>query len=223
MARRKASAPGRVTARLQGIDVTQDPFDGFEPIDWQTKEVDEKKRADLLRSREASRVKPKQLEKILGRWDAILKACESGYELQQIAKSIGVSSATLGNFLAENPSARQALVQAKMKPRDLCVRTILNAAKEGQWLPAAWWLERTCWQEFAKPEVKLQLLDRATNQNEVQQTFGGKSLAEINKELREQYSGNPQFQRAMEQIRDETAEAGSNMGDAEQPDDRPEG
>lgn len=217
MARRQASPPS------SAIEVTEDPFDGFQPIDWNARAMQEDQQKELLKDQPASRVKPKQLEKILGHWDAILKACESGYELHQIAKSIGVSNATLGNFLTENPAARKALVQAKMKPRDLCVRTILAAAKDGQWLPAAWWLERTCWHEFAKPEVKLQLMDRASNQTESVQTFGGKTLAELNKELREQHSGNPQFQRALEQIRSSTEADGSDVVSPPVADDNPEG
>lgn len=217
MARPRASAPGNE------IDVSQDPYEGFDGIDWEPSETAASKAKRLTKDPRASTLKPKHLDKILSRWDAILAACESGYDFSQIAKSIGVSNATFGKFLAENPEARQEIVRAKMKPRDLCVRTILQAAKRGEWLPAAWWLERTCWQEFAKPEVKLQLLDRANNQNEVQQTFGGKTLAELNKELREQYNDNPDFKRALEQVAAQTAENGPIVDDGQRADDRPEG
>jgi hypothetical protein len=84
-------------------------------------------------------------------------------------------------------------------------------------------LERKHWQEFAKPEVSLQLLDRAEGQNEVVQTFGGKSLAEINKELREQHGGNPEFKRVLDKIDAEGDEIKSQLGLGEGEDGSTEG
>ena len=129
-------------------------------------------------------------------WHNLIKAAENGYEFNTMAKALGISERWFYKFLSKHPEKRAELVQARLKPRDTCVSVILNAAKSGQWLPAAWWLERTCWQEFARPEVKLQLMDRMLNQNEVVQTFNGKSLQQINAELREKYAENENFQRA---------------------------
>lgn len=162
-------------------------------------------------------------EIIQSQWPNMLKAAENGYEFSTIAKAIGISERTFQQFMQKNPAARQQLVQAKLKPRDLCVAVILNAAKSGQWLPAAWWLERTCWQEFARPEVKLQLMDRQMNQSEVVQTFGGKSLQQINQELRDKYGENPNFGRAVERSKDAVAKVRSELGSGGDADAGPEG
>jgi hypothetical protein len=102
------------------------------------------------------------------------------------------------------------------------VQVILNAARSGQWLPAAWWLERTCWQEFARPEVKLQLMDRMNNQNEVVQTFNGKSLQQINQELREKYQDNAKFQQATERVSEKVDAVRSELGTGGNGNDSPE-
>jgi len=165
-----------------------------------------------------------RVEKLINsQWKTILKAAENGYEFATIAKAIGVSEKVWAQFLAKHRAHRQQLIQAKLKPRDLCVQVILNAAKDGQWLPAAWWLERTCWQEFARPEVRLQLMDRENNQTEVVQTFGGKSLQQLNKELREQHGKNPQFRTAIEQSRPAVEEIRSELGNGPVADDSSEG
>lgn len=143
-------------------------------------------------------LKPGSVAAILdSQWDKCLKAANNGYEFQTIAKTLGISHRAFLYWLKKHPKRKQQLIEAKLAPRDLCVQVILNAAKAGQWLPAAWWLERTCWQEFARPEVKLQMLDRVMNQNEVVQTFNGRSLQQINQELRQQHAENPNFQRAV--------------------------
>lgn len=153
-------------------------------------------------------------------WDKCLKAANNGYEFQTIAKSLGIGQRTFALYLKRNPKRKQQLIEAKLAPRDLCVQVILNAAKAGQWLPAAWWLERTCWQEFARPEVKLQLMDRVMNQNEVVQTFNGKSLQQINQELRQQHVENPNFQRAIGRSQPQVDEVRSELdsGGAADPD-----
>jgi hypothetical protein len=156
-------------------------------------------------------------------WPNILKAAQNGYEMQNIAKAVGVGERTFYKFLRRNPNKKTELVQARLKPRDTCVQVILNAAKNGNWLPAAWWLERTCWQEFARPEVKLQLMDRMMNQNEVVQTFNGKSLQQINQELREKYGDNEGFQRATERVQDGVNAVRSKLDEKSEGHDRSEG
>jgi hypothetical protein len=167
--------------------------------------------------------KGQALLKIESNWDKCLKAAKNGYEFQTIAKSIGVSERSFTYYLSKNPAKKQEIVNAKLAPRDLCVQVILKAAKSGQWLPAAWWLERTCWQEFARPEVKLQLMDRVMNQNEVVQTFNGKSLQQINEELRKDHGENPKFQRALESGSVEVDENGSQLDSGKSADFSTEG
>ena len=156
-------------------------------------------------------------------WPNVLKCAENGYEYTTICKAFGWSLRTFMRFLQHNPDKKKELAQARLAPRDMAVQVILNAARKGQWLPAAWWLERTCWQEFARPEVKLQLMDRVLNQNEVVQTFNGKSLAQINSELREKYAQDPNFQRSVEYSRSQVAAVRSKLDNDERGDNSPEG
>lgn len=221
MARRKASVPS-VPGRAP--IVTKDPFaDEVDVIRWTPAPIDPELREKLTKTkRRDMKLKPKNLEIILSHWSSILKACEKGYEIPAIAAACGVTRGQFNSFVMGFPNVRSEMAKAKLKARDLCVNIILNAAKRGDWLPAAWYLERKFWQEFAKPEVSLQLLDRAEGTNEVNQTFGGKTLAEINKEMREQYGNNPEFQRVMEQVDAKVDEIKSQLGDSEQQGDSSE-
>lgn len=222
MARRKASVPSVAGPK---VNLTKDPFaDEVDYIRWTPSPIDPERKAKLLKSpRPGTKVKPKSIETILSQWDNILKACEKGYEYPAIAAAVGVTRGQFNAFIYDYPAVRYELARYKLKARDLCINIILNAAKRGDWLPAAWYLERKHWQEFAKPEVSLQLLDRAEGQNEVVQTFGGKSLAEINKELREQHGGNPEFKRVLDKIDAEGDEIKSQLGVVEGEDGHSEG
>lgn len=222
MGRRKASVPSVAGPK---VNLTRDPFaDEVDYIRWVPSPIDPERREKLLKyKRVGSKVKPASVEKILSQWDNILKACEKGYEYSTIAQAIGVTRGQFNAFIADHSNVRSELARYKLKARDLCLNIILNAAKRGDWLPAAWYLERKYWQEFAKPEVSLQLLDRAEGQNEVSQTFGGKTLAEINKELREQHGGNPEFKRVMDKIDAESDEIKSQLGLGEGEDGSTEG
>ncbi len=155
-------------------------------------------------------------------WPKVIKAAHNGYEMQNIAMAIGVSYRCFYKYLKKYPERKRELTEARFKPRDTCVQVILNAARSGQWLPAAWWLERTCWQEFARPEVKLQLMDRMNNQNEVVQTFNGKSLQQINQELREKYQDNAKFQQATERVSEKVDAVRSELGTGGNGNDSPE-
>lgn len=222
MARRKASVPSVAGSR---VNLTKDPFaDEVDVIRWEPKPIDPELREKLLKvKRPTSKVKPKNITTILSHWDNILKACEKGYEYTAIAAAIGVTRGQFNAFIYDYQNVRAALSRAKLKARDLCVNIILNAAKRGDWLPAAWYLERKFWQEFAKPEVSLQLLDRAEGANEVVQTFGGKTISEVNKELRELHAGNPEFKRVMDKVEATSKEIVSQLGLAEGDDAGTEG
>lgn len=222
MARRKASVPSVAGPK---VNLTKDPFaDEVDYIRWVPGQIDPERKEKLLKyKRVGSKVKPANVNKILSHWDNILKACEKGYEYSAIAAAIGVTKGQFNAFIYDHSNVRSELARYKLKARDLCINIILNAAKRGDWLPAAWYLERKHWQEFAKPEVSLQLLDRAEGQNEVVQTFGGKSLTEINKELRAQHGGNPEFKRVLDKIDAECAEIKSELGLAEGEDGSTEG
>lgn len=192
-------------------------------IRWIPKPPSEETIRELTGRRKGNnKCRDRSIKTILSQWESILKACQRGYEYPTIANAIGVTAGQFNNFVTEFPEARKQLSQARLYPRDFCLGVVLNAARRGDWLPAAWYLERKHWQEFAKPEVSLQLLDRAESQNEVVQTFGGKPLSQINQELREQYHGNPDFRRALEQITAEGNEIVSRLGADEGQDDRPE-
>ena len=146
-------------------------------------------------------------------WPNLLKAANNGYEFASMAKAIGISLRAFQVYLKRNPGRKHELVQGRLKIRDTAIGVILKAAKNGNWIPAAWLLERLYWQEFSKPEVRLQLLDRAVNQTEVSQTFGGRSLQEINKELREVHGKNPDYKRTIEHSQACTTEDGTKLGD----------
>lgn len=216
MARRKASTPSVKT------DLTRQPIED-DVIDW-VPEPMEASDAKAITSRRkiGGKCKQRSIDTILSQWKNVMRACKKGYEYPMIASAIGVTRGQFNCFVAEFPEARRLLSQFKLQPRDVCINVVLNAARRGDWLPAAWYLERKHWQEFAKPEVSLQMLDRAESQNEVVQTFGGRSLAEINKELREQHHGNPDFQRALEQIDAQVAQVKSELGTGEGPNANPE-
>lgn len=222
MGRRKASVPSVAGPK---VNLTKDPFaDEVDYIRWVPVPIDAERMDKLLKyKRPGTKVKPKNVNTILSHWDNILKACEKGYEYSTIAAAIGVTKGQFNAFIYDFPNVRSELARYKLKARDLCINIILNAAKRGDWLPAAWYLERKHWQEFAKPEVSLQLLDRVEGQNEVVQTFGGKSLAEINKELREQHGGNPEFKRVLDKIDAEGNEIKSQLGLGEGEDGSTEG
>lgn len=182
-------------------------------IRWRPEPMPEAEKQSLLGRRSANRkCKQRTIDTVISQWKNVLKACERGYEYPTIAGAIGVTRGQFNAFVTEFPEARKILSQARLYPRDFCLGVVLNAARKGDWLPAAWYLERKHWQEFCKPEVSLQLLDRAESQNEVVQTFGGKSLSQINQELQEQHHANPDFQRALEQIHAESVEVVAQLG-----------
>lgn len=203
MGRQKVPTRGKNVDLTEGIEWAPSPIKN-RPIHQPDGVGDKKLSLDDMASKPAPILRDGKARKgmsfrhILENWPNLIKAAENGYEFNTMAKALGVSERWFYKFLSQNPDRRAELIQARLKPRDTCVSVILNAAKSGQWLPAAWWLERTCWQEFARPEVKLQLMDRMLNQNEVVQTFNGKSLQQINSELREKYAENENFQRTLE-------------------------
>ena len=129
-------------------------------------------------------------KKIRNHWAKIIESAKMGYELGAICKAIGVHRKTLWMYMKNNPQRKIDFDNAQNATRDLCVNVILDAAKKGNWIPAAWWLERTRGMEFAKPEVKLQFWDRQMSNDQVEQRIAGKTLSEISSELSRQYQGN---------------------------------
>ena len=129
-------------------------------------------------------------KKIRNHWAKIIESAKMGYEISAIAKAIGVHRKTLWLYMKKNPQRKVDFDNAQNATRDLCVNVILDAAKKGNWIPAAWWLERTRGMEFAKPEVKLQFWDRQMSNDQVEQRIAGKTLAEISSELTKQYQSN---------------------------------
>jgi len=150
-------------------------------------------------------------ERIEKQWPNLILAANNGYEFASMAKAIGISLRAMQIYLQRNPERKRELIQGRLKIRDVAIGVILNAANKGNWIPAAWLLERLYWQEFAKPEVRLQLLDRVTNLTEVSQTFGGKSLQEIGNELREVHGENPNYKRRIEQSQVCASENGAKL------------
>jgi hypothetical protein len=134
-------------------------------------------------------------KKIRNHWAKIIESAKMGYEIGAIAKAIGVHRKTLWLYMKSNPQRKVDFDNAQNATRDLCVNVILDAAKKGNWIPAAWWLERTRGMEFAKPEVKLQFWDRQMSNDQVEQRIAGKTLAEISSELSKQYQSNDNVQK----------------------------
>lgn len=151
-------------------------------------------------------------------WPQILSASRNGYTLQEIAAVLSINRLTLNNYLNRFPSKRAELFSAKYELRDEMLEVIINAAKRGNWLPAAWTLERLFPATFARPEVKLQMYDRMVNKDIVEQKIGGKSLDEVRKELEEQYKGLPDARRFFHN----TTGSGSGGDGSNQPLQQPE-
>lgn len=145
-------------------------------------------------------------------WPEVLEAARMGYELSAIAKALGLHRITLWKYMKKYPEKKREFDNAQNVIRDLCVNVILDAAKKGNWIPAAWMLERTRGMEFAKPEVKLQFWDRQMANDQVEQRIAGKSIAEISEDLKKQYQGNDNVQKYLDRSRGYSAvEDGSNV------------
>lgn len=128
-------------------------------------------------------------------WPKILKAIGNGYTLTEICNVFGHNRNTMQTYLNANAHRMKELQEAKYKTRDDMLQVILDAAARGNWIPAAWFLERVFPHTFAKPEVKLQMYDRLVNNDVVQQKIGGKSIEEIATELKLKYGDNENVQR----------------------------
>lgn len=140
-------------------------------------------------------------------WEKILQAVSNGYTLREICSVFNINSNTLGTYLRRNEHRMAEFQRAKYKTRDDMLKVILDAAAKGNWIPAAWFLERVFPHTFAKPEVKLQMYDRLVNNDVVQQKIGGKTIDEIATELKLKYGDNENVQRFFSD-----AGAGSNTG-----------
>ena len=165
-------------------------------------------------------------KKIAYMWEQVLEASRLGYEQLAICKALGLHRKLFYDFLKNNPDKRRELTKAQNEPRDQCVKAVLDAAKKGTWVAAAWWLERTRGMEFAKPEVKLQYWDRMVANDSIEQRIAGKTLEEISEDLKQQYKDHENVGKYFkpnesEQGRLETGETGSDVD--HQPDAGQEG
>ena len=131
----------------------------------------------------AAKKELKGVPKIKSQWPKVLEACRLGYELTAICKALGLHMRVLQRYLQHNPDKRREIIEAQNSPRDECVNAVLNAARKGQWVAAAWFLERTRGMEFAKPEVKLQYWDRMMSQDQVEQKIAGRTIDELRDEF----------------------------------------
>jgi len=136
-------------------------------------------------------------------WDKILKCCYNGWSFKAIGKAIGISSQAMSMYFKRNPEKYELLANARMRLHDEMMDVLVAHAKSGRansWLPAITILERLFWTTWCRPEVKIQLLQLEQNSNETVQTFGGKTLQELAREIRQTHANNPNFQKAVEKL-----------------------
>jgi len=136
-------------------------------------------------------------------WDKILKCCYNGWSFKAIGKAIGISSQAMSMYFKRNPEKYELLANARMRLHDEMMDVLVAHAKSGRsnsWLPAITILERLFWTTWCRPEVKIQLMQLEQNSNETVQTFGGKTLQELAREIRQTHANNPNFQKAVEKL-----------------------
>ena len=136
-------------------------------------------------------------------WDKILKCCYNGWSFKSIGKAIGISSQAMSMYFKRNPEKYELLANARMRLHDEMMDVLVAHAKSGRansWLPAITILERLFWTTWCRPEVKIQLMQLEQNSNETVQTFGGKTLQELAREIRQTHANNPNFQKAVEKL-----------------------
>ncbi len=89
----------------------------------------------------------------------ILQAIEAGNYLEVAAQYAGIDSSTLHRWMrkAENPEGderyrqfRTAVESARAAAEVRNLQVIQNAATDGTWQAAAWYLERTAWQRWGR-------------------------------------------------------------------------
>jgi hypothetical protein len=140
-------------------------------------------------------------------WDKIVQCCYRGWTYKAICMSLGVSPMALVMYFKRHPDRKKILDNARMRLQSDMVDVLVASAKSGRsnsWLPACWLLERLFWTQFAKPEVKVQLMQMEQNTNETVQTFGGKTLEQLAREMRTLHAGNPHFEQAVESLKKES-------------------
>lgn len=89
---------------------------------------------------------------------AILAGLQQGNTRRASAEAAGVSSRTLQRWLQRGRDSKtgkyvellRRVEAAECKAETAMVKSIVQAASEGDWRAAAWWLERRVPQDFAK-------------------------------------------------------------------------
>lgn len=188
---------------LDSPDVAEIPEQPEQPEKRVRKAYGERKKemvaiSDLTPDEMATKRKKKgypQRKIIANNWDKILKAIGNGYSNVEICNVFGICRKTYYSYLQDNPHRKAEIERARYNTRDEMLQVILDAAAKGNWIPAAWFLERVFPHTFAKPEVKLQMYDRLVNNDVVQQKIGGKTIDEIATELKLKYGDNENVQK----------------------------
>ncbi len=87
----------------------------------------------------------------------IIELIEEGYGQIDSAKQAGISPATLFQWKLDHPDFSEAIKRAEQVAKtihtDLALKAIYRALDGNQWQAAAWFLERTSPEEYAKKET----------------------------------------------------------------------
>jgi hypothetical protein len=89
--------------------------------------------------------------------DKIVESLELGLPLRYACLANGVRPDTFLGWQERRPELEQTVAEAKARFVQAHLHNIKNHAR-GQWTASAWILERCQSEEFAKPEVKIQML-----------------------------------------------------------------
>ena len=89
--------------------------------------------------------------------DEITLYVENGMTNQDACKMAGIAPTTLYRWLREQSndlqvSLSEAMELARIRRKERMLQTIFDAASNGCWQAAAWYLERTCPEEYGKPD-----------------------------------------------------------------------
>jgi hypothetical protein len=118
----------------------------------------------------AQETRPRQTEQLHpANSEEVIESLELGLTMKYACLANGVTAETFNNWQADHPELAQIAAEAKARFIQAHLHNIKNVAREGQWTASAWLLERCQSEEFARPEVKIQMLqvnaaaDKAAN------------------------------------------------------------
>jgi transposase-like protein len=118
----------------------------------------------------------------------LLAALEAGDTRTAAAASVGVHIHTLSRWLVENEQLRDAVEVAESRAEHNYLGVIAKAAADGNWQPAAWWLERRKWRDYAKRERVDVTIEMRHEMERLAEQYGvdaGAALAEAERILAE--------------------------------------